>query len=161
MAYSSLVLGSSARPCELVPDVIADGLRIEAVGGDVMPRAGGDVDDVDHDRNGRGDALIDGRRAPGRPAALRAAGDDELLDRDASALLAGEQLLHAIHRADGAFDHRQAGGPGFVARLEELVPGVGDEVVFLAGDAVAIEHERLVREPFSIRRRRSSWLPPS
>ena len=44
---------------------------------------------------------------PGRPAALRAAGDDEVLHVHLAALLAGQELRHGVHRPDGTLDHRQ------------------------------------------------------
>ena len=62
-----------------------------------------------------------------------------------AALLAGQELLDAVHRPDGAFDHRQAGRPGFVAGLQVLVPGVGDQVVF---------RSRLLPSPWKT----SGWL---
>ena len=60
------------------------------------------------------------------------------------ALLAGEELLHAIHGPDGALGHRQAGQPGVVAGFQILVPGVADEVVLFSLDAVVVKDERLI-----------------
>ncbi len=102
---------------DFVPEVVAHRQGIKAVDGDMVPHRKSVVQAVDRGRHDRRDTFIDGGGAPGRPAAFGTAGNHELFDFDFSSLIAGEQFLDAIHRADRAFDHRQAGGPFVIASL--------------------------------------------
>jgi hypothetical protein len=84
--------------------------------------------------------------SPGRPAALRPAGDDERLDLDLAALLARQELLQCVHGAHPALDHRQTGEPLVVAGDDALGAAVGDEVVLVARLVRRVgEAQRLVR----------------
>ncbi len=102
------------------------------------------VEHIDHGGDDSHHALIHGGGGPGGPAALGATGDHELLQLQLATLVAGEQFLHAVHGANGALGHGQAGRPGLVAGLEILVPGEADQVVLGAVDAVPHELKGLV-----------------
>ena len=53
---------------------------------------------------------------------------------------------HRVHRAHRALGHRQPRRPALVAGAEEVVPGIGDEVVFRARlvRRVVLEDDRLI-----------------
>ena len=129
-----------------VRHVIADRRRPEAVGAIVVDHRRLQVEHVDHRRHDRDDAAVHGRGRPRRPATLGTAGDDELRDRAPATLGRLGVRLHRVHGADGSLGHREARQPLLVAAIEELAPAIGDEVVFLARDAVLEERQRLVRD---------------
>ena len=106
---------------------------VKAVDGDVMPRSRRTVDETSiDDGDDRGDAFVDGRRAPGRPAALQAAGDHELVDPELPpSSLASNSCTQSIARTARVTIGRRAGQ--FRRPLEELVPGVGDQVILFPG----------------------------
>ena len=62
---------------DAVADIVAQSLGPVAVGGAVMHELLVEVEDVDHDRDDRLDAVVGRSGHPGRPAALRGSGDDE------------------------------------------------------------------------------------
>ena len=110
----------------------------------MVNHARSDVNHVDHGRDDGGDAGIDGADNPGRPAALRAARDDEFLHGDFAAFFAAEKLRRGIHCPDGTFSHGKARQPCGVSGVHVLDPTIGDQVVLDALLAVVVENQRLV-----------------
>ena len=74
-------------------------------------------------------ALVGHGGQPGRPAAFRAAGDDEALDRAVPLRLG--QRLDGVHGPHRAFDHGELQDPRRVAGGEVAEPRFGDQVVLL------------------------------
>ena len=111
-------------------EVVADGRGPEAIGAVVVDEALFEVEHVDDEGHESDDALVDSGGGPGGPTAFGGPGDDELVDGCVLLLHEGGD---GVHGADGGFGHGHAGGPGFVAGFEVVVPGVGDEIVFGAG----------------------------
>ena len=116
-----------------------------------------DVEQIDHRRDDGDDARVDRGRRPRRPAALRRAGDDEAAHLAAAAGGGRGERGHGVHRAHGALRHRQACRPAVVAGAEELVPGVGDEVVLgpRLARGIVLEDDRLVRHHAQLRDHRA------
>ena len=99
----------------------------------MVPRDLLGIEGVDHQRNDGDHPRVDRADEPRRPAALRAAGDDEVVDLERAGLGAGEEFLHAVHGLDGTFHHGQPHEPLFVLRDDVLHAAVGDEVVLFTG----------------------------
>ena len=129
---------------DAVADVIADGRCEEAVGAEVMIHGLLDVEHVNDEGDDGDDAAIDGGGGPGGPAAFGGAGDDESVDLGGATFGAGKKGGGGVHGAHGGLGHGEARGPAFVPGAEKLIPTVGDEIVFDAGLAVAVEGEWLV-----------------
>ena len=138
-------------------DVVLDGIRPGAVGAPVVDERRLDVEHVDHRGRDGDDATVGRRRGPRRPPALRGAGHDEPGDRLAATLGACGKRSHRVHGANSALRHRQASRPFLIAGTQELVPGVGDEVVFRPRCArgIVLEDHRLIRDETQLGRHRS------
>ena len=105
------------------------------------------VEQVDHCGRDGDDPPIDDRGRPGGPSTLRGPRDDKPIHRVPAARSRRRERRDRVHRADGTLRHREPRRPAIVAGLEEVVPRVGDEVVFRALPAGGIVHEdnRLIR----------------
>ena len=121
--------------------IVLHGIRPCAVCAVVVHERGLDVQEVDHGRRDGDDPPIDGRRRPRRPAALGRARDHEPCDLLAAAFRSRRELGDRVHGAHRALGHGQARRPFLVAGAQELVPGVGDEIILGAWLLRGIVHE--------------------
>ena len=129
-----------------VKHVVTHGKGIGAINAEVMLETLFKIEHVDHNRHDRDDTGIDCGGSPCRPAALRTAGDNELIDLCCWAHLGLHQVGDGVHRAYGGFSHRQAQGPLLIAGAQILIPGVGDDAVFAAPAPVVVgEYKWLAR----------------
>lgn len=126
-AEQLLAAGRSDVLLNAAAGIVFDLLRVAAPSGDLVSHLRPHVERVDDHGGERFDAPVNGRREPGGPAALRGAGEREVLDVELPFFLA--EGLDRVHRSNDAFDHRQEERPGGIFSAEELLEGVGDDLV--------------------------------
>src|SRR5258707_7162314 len=87
---------------DLVIDVVLQCRREESIRLKLMLRDRFGVQRVDNRRHDRDDALVDRGYEPGRPAALRSARDNKLIDLELAPRIACKEFLNRIKRANAA-----------------------------------------------------------
>src|SRR5262249_54364988 len=104
-----LVLGRTHLVREqMMIDIVLQRRREKPICLEMMAGYDFGIQGIDNDRHYCDDSFVDGADKPCRPASLRAARHNELVDIDPPSRLAGHELLNGVHCPDPALDHRQS-----------------------------------------------------